>query len=93
MDTKEAKQILERELKRYRERHYLDLVALIDEPERKEITSETGRWYQLEFLAVWDHEPNGDLGVIGSIDDGGWRAFVPLTIDFIKRPDGSFVGE
>jgi hypothetical protein len=24
-----------------------------------------------------------------SIDDGGWRAFLPLTDDFIIAPDGS----
>jgi hypothetical protein len=31
--------------------------------------------------------------VLGSIDDGGWRAFAPLTRSFIKSPDGTFVGE
>jgi hypothetical protein len=28
-----------------------------------------------------------------SIDDGGWRAFVPLTDAFIMASNGSFVGE
>ena len=27
------------------------------------------------------------------VDDGGLRAFVPLTEDFIMAPDGSFIGE
>jgi hypothetical protein len=31
--------------------------------------------------------------VLGAIDDGGLRAFVPLCDDFIMAPDGSFVGE
>jgi hypothetical protein len=31
--------------------------------------------------------------VLGSIDDGGWRAFKPLCRDFIKAPDGSAVKE
>jgi hypothetical protein len=31
--------------------------------------------------------------VIVNVDDGGFRAFVPLTADFIVGPDGSFVGE
>jgi hypothetical protein len=31
--------------------------------------------------------------VIGSIDDGGWRAFRPLTDDFIMRRDGTLVSE
>jgi hypothetical protein len=26
-------------------------------------------------------------GVMGGIDDGGWRAFVPLSRDFIIRSD------
>jgi hypothetical protein len=30
---------------------------------------------------------------MGSIDDGGWRAFVPISRSFIKSADGSFVGE
>jgi len=30
---------------------------------------------------------------MASIDDGGWRAFAPLTRSFIKRADGSFVDE
>jgi hypothetical protein len=31
--------------------------------------------------------------VIGSIDDGGWWTFKPLTEDFILAPDGTFAGE
>jgi hypothetical protein len=49
--------------------------------------------YQLEFSVVWDGRPGGDVHVLGAIDDGRWRAFVPLTRDFIKAADGSFVGE
>jgi hypothetical protein len=28
-----------------------------------------------------------------AVDDGGWRAFVPVTDDVMIAPDGSFVGE
>jgi hypothetical protein len=31
--------------------------------------------------------------ILGSIDDGGWRALRPLCDDFILAPDGRFVGE
>ena len=41
----------------------------------------------------WDAHPNGNVRVSAGIDDGGLRAFLPLTSDFIKAPDGSFVGE
>jgi hypothetical protein len=34
-----------------------------------------------------------NIRVLASIDDGGTRAFHPVTCDFIKAPDGSFVGE
>jgi len=44
--------------------------------------------------AFWDspRQP-GNLRVIVAIDDGGWRAFRPLSADFIVASDGSFVGE
>jgi len=31
--------------------------------------------------------------VIVTVDDGGWRAFVPLGESFILAQDGTFVGE
>jgi hypothetical protein len=27
------------------------------------------------------------------VDDGGWRAFFPLTACFLMNPDGQFIGE
>jgi hypothetical protein len=35
----------------------------------------------------------GAIRVIGTVDDGGWRAFRPLTEDFIVGPNEQFVGE
>jgi hypothetical protein len=49
--------------------------------------------YQIEIEVFWDNQRGGNVRVMGSIDDGGWRAFMPLTRDFIKAPDGSFVSE
>ena len=40
-----------------------------------------------EFAAV------PGCGPTSAIDDGGLRAFAPLSDDFIMAPDGSFVGE
>jgi len=45
----------------------------------------------IDFL--WDGDQGGDVCVVGSVDDAGWRAFVPITRSFIKAGDGSFVGE
>ena len=47
----------------------------------------------VEINAMWDDKPNSDIRVIASIDDGGWRAFVPVSDSFIIAPDGTFVGE
>jgi hypothetical protein len=41
----------------------------------------------------WDDRPGGALRVLGTIDDGGWRALKPLCDDLLLAPDGRFVGE
>jgi hypothetical protein len=53
----------------------------------------TSAHYQLQVSVVWDRRSGGDVRVLGAIDDGRWRAFVPLTRDFIKAPVGSLIGE
>ena len=93
MDNAEANALLAAHLRGYRARPYSDLAALVSEPESTEIAGPSGARYQVEVLAVWDERPHGNLRVIGAIDDGGLRAFVPLSADFIVAPDGSFVGE
>jgi hypothetical protein len=37
----------------------------------------------------WDGKKGADLRVMVAADDGGWRAFKPLTDDFVMRPDGT----
>ena len=93
MDKTEAKKILTEQLERYRKRSHAELTQLIDQQETLTVVGASGTEYGLEFEAFWDGEPGEDLRVIGSIDDGGWRAFKPLNDDFIMRNDGSFVGE
>ena len=67
--------------------HYLD------GSHHRELVGESGVSYQVEILAVWDGLQPGNLRVIVAVDDGRWRAFIPLSEDFIIAPDGSFVGE
>ena len=93
MDKEEARTILARELEIYRQRSYTDLLYLVETQDTAEIKASSGVIYQLEFQAMWDDKRGGNLRVMGTIDDGGFRAFVPLTDDFILAPDGSFVGE
>ena len=94
MDKAEAKLTLERELARYRERSYEELLSLIDRPETFERSAPSGTNYQIEMQVFFDDpKVKSNLRVLGAVDDGGWRAFAPLSDDFIMSPDGSFVGE
>jgi len=93
MNEEEARRLLEEQLARYRGASYAELLRLLGTQDVCELHGPSGAWYQIEFSAVWDRHKGGDLRVIGSIDDGGWRAFRPLSSDFIVRPDGTFVGE
>ncbi len=93
MDKDEAREVLRRHLESYRRQSYTRLAALIGKPQTCELTAPSGTSYQIEVEAFWEDNPNGDIHVIGSVDDGGWRAFVPLSEDFIMAPDGSLVGK
>lgn len=94
MDKKEALQILNSELAKVRSRTYAELSELVGkDPIWAEVTTPTGRRYQTKCVVVWDSGKGGDVRVLGSVDDGGWRAFFPVTMDFIKAPSGTFVGE
>jgi hypothetical protein len=66
---------------------------LIDHSETLERIAPSGAVYQIEMQVFVDDASRQTLLVMGSIDDGGWRAFSPLCDDFILAPDGSFVGE
>jgi hypothetical protein len=92
MANDEAVAVLERELAALGGEPYADLVLRIaDGPQAIERVAPSGTTYQMEIDVRWDARPNGNVRVIGSIDDGQWRVFVPLTRSFIKAPDDSFV--
>jgi hypothetical protein len=94
MDDREAAQVLERELLVLRGESYANLVHRIQAgPFAYDMAVANGVTYQIEIDCIWDGTPGGNVLVMGSIDDGGWRAVSPLTRSFIKSPDGSFVGE
>jgi len=94
MNKQEAKVLLANELDGWRQRPYVDLVPLVGgEPVTGEVQGREGDRYQYEIQVLWDSSPGGDIRVLGAIDDGGIRAIVPLTGDFIMAPDGSFIGE
>jgi hypothetical protein len=94
MDKNEAIALLARELDLFRRESYVDLAGRVDrDPVTRERIGDSGVSYQLEIQFFWDAAPGGNVRVMGSVDDGGWRAFVPITDSFIKAADGSFVGE
>lgn len=94
MNNQEAVEVLERELEVFRRESYADLVRRIArEPVVCERPGSGNVTYQIEIQFFWDGAPGDDVLVMGSVDDGGLRAFVPLTRSFIKSADGSFVGE
>ena len=92
VDKVEARIVLKAELDKYRARAYSDLLGM-DEPDTYVVTADSGVSYQLEIQVFWDGEPDGNIRVLGSIDDGGWRALAPVSRDFIMAPDGTFVDE
>jgi hypothetical protein len=94
MNKLEAKEIIAKQLKPYREKPYSELIEMIGaEPITYDFSGPSGTLYQIEIKAFWDHRPNGNIRVMGSIDDGGWKAFSPIGSNFIKNPSNEFVGE
>ena len=95
MNKAEAKAILSTELAKYRSKPYRELVALVGSSHRTEITASSGSWYQVAIQALWDdpQKPNDVVRIAGAIDDGGGRAYVPLTDSFLVSPNGELIGE
>ncbi len=94
MNREQAQSILSAEVERLREVGYEELVSrLLDKQETFERVAPDGTRYRVEVQGLWDDVASGNLRVFVNVDDGGWRAFVPLSDGFVRAPDGSFVGE
>ncbi len=93
MEKDKAAAILAKHLEPYRAKPYDTLKNMIGQVDAYEASTPDDLTYQIKIEAFWDDKPNGDIRVTGAIDDGGWRAFFPLTDGFIVSPDGTFVGE
>lgn len=93
MDENEARALLRRHMARYRERGRGDLEAAVGRSDISEVGGASGAIYQIEIQVLWDDRKRRNLRVLGAIDDGGLRAFRPLTEDFIMAPDGSILGD
>lgn len=95
MKKSEFLTMLEPIVARYRAHDYSQWLPYVasSEPIVLYPVAEDGTECCVEISAFWDDKPNGDIRVSFSIDNGGWRAFVPVGTDFIIAPDGRFVGE
>ena len=94
MNNEEAIAVLDEELAKFRSEPYENLVTRMTTGSLEfERTAPSGTNYQVQIQFFWDDRRGGNVRVLGSIDNGGWRAFVPVNRDFIKAPDGSFVGD
>jgi hypothetical protein len=79
MDTREAMNLLMRELDPFRKKSYLDLVVLIGQDKlHKEVRGRSGKEYQVAIHFFWYDQPNGAVRVSGAIDDGLYSAYAPL---------------
>ncbi len=93
MNKEKAMAVLAAQLRRYRTKSYAELKGLLGQVDAYEVATPDGLSYQIEIQVFWDGIPDGNIRVIGAIDDGRWRAFSPLSDDFILTPDGAFLGE
>ncbi len=86
MDKAEAHKILDEQLARFG--IYSELVPFVESRhiETLEVRSASGTRYQVEVQFFWDDKRRRIVRVIGSIDDGGIRAFVPLTQTLLVSP-------
>lgn len=83
MNTQEARELIRDELATYQRKSFGELVQLMDQEFHYEKQGSSGTSYQVEILILWDSKPNGAILILDSIDDGGWRAFFPLTDSII----------
>ena len=87
MDRTVATRLLQQELAKVRQRGYRRLLAERGDEVVTQVVGPDGEEYTMSVQLFWDKEEHGPLRVIVSIDDGGLRAIVPLTIDDIVYPD------
>jgi hypothetical protein len=90
MDRREAQAILDRELGGYHSKTRAELMDLLDrdEPFLKELPGFNGASYTMQVEVFWDDQPGGAIRVLGTIHDGGLRAWVPLASDFLVGAEG-----
>jgi hypothetical protein len=94
VDKAEARQIASETLNALRRLTPQELESrYFGNPGTEQSTAPSGATYQVETQAFWNDQEHENLRVMVSVDDRGWRSFVPLSGSFIVAPDGTFIGE
>jgi hypothetical protein len=103
MSKDEKRKILSEHLAKFRAWSYAQLAERVERDlteheclEHIEGTAPDGTQYQMEFQAVWDDEPHGNVRVMGDLCGNPHKpllGFIPIYISdvtdsFIMRPDG-----
>ena len=86
MEKNDLKTCLRRELDHWSAKSYEALASELQDVVAYSVGEEPG-CYQVEVVEL-ERKPEYIHVSIG-VDDGGWRAFVPLSTSFIVRADGS----
>lgn len=88
MNKFEAQKILSEELARFNGRSHSELTQFVGDEhvEAYEVRAASGSAYRIEIQFFWDDRPGETIRVAGSVDDGGFRAFMPLTDSFLCEP-------
>jgi hypothetical protein len=89
MDRREAQLILEQVMSQRKQQAYPQWAQIVGQsPEILDVVGPSGREYCLEIEPIWDAAPGATIRVLFAIHDGGLRAFLPITSDFLIDPDG-----
>ena len=91
----EAAQWVAAEISRLRSISYADLVREESQPEHRQMMTVDGKPLILETQIFWDDTEKRNLRVIVDVRDPAKRvSFGSIAKeDFIRAPDGSFIGE
>jgi hypothetical protein len=88
MDNTEARQVLQQRMEKYKSLTYDELSGMVGHDEHFWVTASSGKKYQLQVQVLWDGRDKETVRVVGSVDDAGIRAFVPLNDSFlVSRED------
>ena len=89
MSAQVPRALLEAAMQEHQSRSYQALAGAIGQVHLRSERGADGRDYQIEIEAECDDLPGGPVRVVGAIDDGSFRNFLPLSAEFIVAPDGS----